>query len=74
MAKNQSELTFPFKRYEIGKVWRADRPQKGRLREFIQCDADIIGDQSLWLEYDLILLLKSIFKKICFKKMASFYW
>ena len=64
VAKNQSELTFPFKRYEIGRVWRADRPQKGRLREFIQCDADIIGDKSLWLEYDLILLLKSIFKNI----------
>ena len=70
VAKNQSELTFPFKRYEIGKVWRADRPQKGRLREFIQCDADIIGDQSLWLEYDLILLLKSIFKKIGLKDLV----
>ena len=61
VAQNQSKLVFPFKRYEIGKVWRADRPQKGRLREFVQCDADIVGDTSLWSEFDLISLLRSIF-------------
>lgn len=62
VAENQSNITFPFKRYEIGSVWRADRPQKGRLREFTQCDADIIGDSSLWLEADLLDLMSSIFK------------
>jgi len=64
VAENQSKITFPFKRYEIGSVWRADRPQKGRLREFTQCDADIIGDSSLWLEVDLLALMNSIFKAL----------
>ena len=64
VAENQSKITFPFKRYEIGSVWRADRPQKGRLREFTQCDADIIGDNSLWLEVDLLALMNSILKAL----------
>ncbi|MAQ70247.1 MAG: histidine--tRNA ligase [Flavobacteriales bacterium] len=64
VAEHQSEITFPFKRYEIGSVWRADRPQKGRLREFTQCDADIIGDSSLWLEVDLLDLMNSIFRSL----------
>ena len=53
ISENRSSITFPFRRYEIGSVFRADRPQKGRLRQFTQCDADIIGSQSLWLEIDL---------------------
>ena len=57
VSENQSLINFPFKRYEIGNVWRADRPQKGRLRQFTQCDADIIGSNSLWLEVDLLYLI-----------------
>lgn len=70
VAQNQSKLVFPFKRYEIGKVWRADRPQKGRLREFVQCDADIVGDTSLWSEFDLISLLRSIFNNLGLTNMV----
>ncbi len=64
IASNQSEINFPFKRYEIGSVFRADRPQKGRFRQFTQCDADIIGSKSLWLEIELINLINSILKKL----------
>lgn len=60
VAMNQGTLTFPFKRYQIQPVWRADRPQKGRFREFYQCDADVVGSESLWQEVDLVqLYLKS---------------
>ena len=60
IAMNHGKLTFPFKRYQIQPVWRADRPAKGRFREFYQCDADIVGSESLWQEIDLIqLYLKS---------------
>ena len=62
-AQNRSNITLPFRRYEIGSVWRADRPQRGRLREFVQCDADIIGDDSLWLEVDLLILIQTILNK-----------
>ena len=68
VARNQSEITFPFKRYEIGSVFRADRPQKGRLREFVQCDADIVGDKSLWLEVDLLTLMTSILTQLKLKE------
>lgn len=57
VSENQSTINFPFRRYEIGSVFRADRPQKGRLRQFTQCDADIIGSKSLWLEIDLLTLV-----------------
>ena len=57
VVMNQSQLTFPFKRYQIQPVWRADRPQKGRYREFYQCDADVIGSDSLLNELDLIALM-----------------
>jgi histidyl-tRNA synthetase len=53
VAMNQGQLTFPFKRYQVQPVWRADRPQKGRYREFYQCDADVVGSQSLVNEADL---------------------
>lgn len=60
VAMNHGTLMFPFKRYQIQPVWRADRPQKGRFREFYQCDADVVGSESLWQEVDLVqLYLKS---------------
>lgn len=60
VAMNHGQLVFPFKRYQIQPVWRADRPQKGRFREFYQCDADVVGSESLWVEVDLVqLYLKS---------------
>lgn len=67
VAMNRNELVFPFKRYQIQPVWRADRPQKGRYREFYQCDADIVGSNSLINEVDLINLFQSIFKDLGFK-------
>lgn len=60
VAMNHNKLTFPFKRYQIQPVWRADRPQRGRFREFYQCDADVVGSESLLQEVDLVqLYLKS---------------
>jgi histidyl-tRNA synthetase len=61
VAMNHGKLTFPFKRFQIQPVWRADRPQKGRYREFYQCDADVVGSESLLQEVDLVqLYLKSL--------------
>jgi histidyl-tRNA synthetase len=62
VAMNYSQLTMPFKRYQIQPVWRADRPQKGRYREFYQCDADIVGSNSLWNELDLANIYKDVFE------------
>ena len=60
VAMNHGLLNFPYKRYQIQPVWRADRPQKGRFREFYQCDADVVGSESLWQEVELVqLYLKS---------------
>lgn len=60
IAMNHGKLTFPYKRFQIQPVWRADRPQKGRFREFYQCDADVVGSESLWQEVELVqLYLKS---------------
>ena len=56
VVQHQNELEFPFKRYQIQPVWRADRPQKGRFREFYQCDADVVGSTSLWQEVELVQL------------------
>ncbi len=56
VVQHQNELEFPFKRYQIQPVWRADRPQKGRFREFYQCDADVVGSNSLWQEVELVQL------------------
>ena len=61
VVMNQHEISFPFKRYQVQPVWRADRPQKGRYREFYQCDADIIGTKSLWNEVELTLLIHDVF-------------
>ncbi|QSS97331.1 histidine--tRNA ligase [Psychroflexus sp. ALD_RP9] len=62
VVQHQHGLVFPFKRYQIQPVWRADRPQKGRFREFVQCDADVIGSDSLWQEVDFIQLYDQVFK------------
>ncbi len=64
VAMNHGALTFPFKRYQIQPVWRADRPQKGRYREFYQCDADIVGSESLLNEVDLVALYVTTFEKL----------
>lgn len=67
VAQHRNELAFPFKRYQIQPVWRADRPQKGRYREFYQCDADVIGSKSLLNEVELILLTREVFDKLGLK-------
>ena len=64
VAMNHSKLTFPFKRYQIQPVWRADRPQRGRYREFYQCDADVVGSTSLINEVELINIYASVFRKL----------
>jgi histidyl-tRNA synthetase len=64
VATHQNELHFPFRRYQIQAVWRADRPQKGRYREFYQCDADIIGSDALTLEAELSALYAQVFEKL----------
>lgn len=68
VAKNCNELTFPFKRYQIGKVYRGERPQKGRFREFYQCDIDVVGKEELSLEYDAEIpsIIYSIFNEFNF--------
>jgi histidyl-tRNA synthetase len=64
VAMNHGQLTFPFKRYQIQPVWRADRPQKGRYREFYQCDADVVGSDSLLNEVDLIAVYVKAFEQL----------
>jgi histidyl-tRNA synthetase len=64
VVQHRDEITFPFKRYQIQPVWRADRPQKGRYREFFQCDADVIGSDSLLNEYELIRIIDEIFRRL----------
>lgn len=67
VVMNRNELTFPFKRYQIQPVWRADRPQKGRYREFYQCDADVVGTDSLVCEAEIILMIRRVFEKLNLK-------
>ncbi len=67
VVQHQNEITFPFKRYQIQPVWRADRPQKGRFREFFQCDADVVGSTSLWQEVELVQLYDDVFDKLNLK-------
>jgi histidyl-tRNA synthetase len=64
VAMNSNQLTFPFKRYQIQPVWRADRPQKGRYREFYQCDADVVGSNSLINEVELANIYNDVFQKL----------
>ena len=68
VVMNQHEITFPFKRYQIQPVWRADRPQKGRYREFYQCDADVVGTNSLLCEAEIIRMLEEAFGQLGIKK------
>lgn len=64
VVQHQNDITFPFKRYQMQPVWRADRPQKGRFREFYQCDADVVGSDSLLQEVELIALYDSVFTEL----------
>ncbi len=64
VVQHRNELQFPFKRFQIQPVWRADRPQKGRYREFYQCDADIVGSDSLVNEIELLQLIDEVFKRL----------
>lgn len=64
VVMHKNEITFPFKRYQVQPVWRADRPQKGRYREFVQCDADVIGSNSLLNEVELIQIIDEVFSKL----------
>ena len=61
VVQHQNEISFPFKRYQIQPVWRADRPQKGRYREFYQCDADVVGARGLWQEVEFVQLYDRVF-------------
>ena len=70
VSQHQNEISFPFKRFQIQNVWRADRPQKGRYQEFAQCDADVIGSDSLLLEFEMIQLYSSVFKKLGLKNVV----
>ncbi len=64
VVQHQAEIAFPFKRYQVQPVWRADRPQKGRYREFYQCDVDAIGSRSLILEAELVEIVETVFSKL----------
>lgn len=67
VVMHRNEITFPFKRFQIQPVWRADRPQRGRYREFFQCDADIVGSDSLLNEIELILIIDEVFSRLGIK-------
>ncbi len=64
VVQHQGEIEFPFKRFQIQPVWRADRPQKGRFREFYQCDADVVGSDSLWQEVEFVQLYDAVFTQL----------
>jgi histidyl-tRNA synthetase len=64
VVQHMNEIGFPFKRYQVQPVWRADRPQKGRYREFFQCDVDVIGSDSLYNEVELVQIIDAIFSKL----------
>ncbi len=64
VVMNRNDIAFPFKRYQIQPVWRADRPQKGRYREFYQCDADVVGTDSLLCEAEIVMLIMEVFAKL----------
>lgn len=64
VVQHKNDIEFPFKRYQIQPVWRADRPQKGRFREFYQCDADVVGSTSLWQEVELVQLYDAVFTEL----------
>ena len=64
VVQHRNELTFPFKRYQIQPVWRADRPQKGRYREFYQCDVDVVGSDSLLYELEMVQIVDEVFRNM----------
>src|SRR6478735_1588627 len=64
VVMNRAEIAFPFKRYQIQNVWRGDRPAKARYREFYQCDADVVGTDSLICEAEIILMIKDTFQRL----------
>ncbi len=70
VVMNQSDITFPFRRYQIQPVWRADRPQKGRYREFYQCDADVVGTDSLLCEAENVLMINEVFARLGIEKFT----
>jgi len=70
VVMHQNEITFPFRRFQIQPVWRADRPQKGRYREFYQCDADVVGTNSLTCEAEIVLMLEEVFDKLGLKDIS----
>ncbi len=67
VVQHRNDIVFPFKRYQIQPVWRADRPQRGRYREFYQCDVDVIGSSSLLNEYELVRIIDAVFSKLGLK-------
>lgn len=71
VVQHQNDITFPFKRYQIQPVWRADRPQKGRYREFYQCDVDVIGSNSLLNEMELVQIIDHVFSKLKIKTVVK---
>lgn len=64
VVMNRNDITFPFRRYQIQSVWRADRPQKGRYREFLQCDADVVGTNSLLCEAEIVMMMNEILQNL----------
>ncbi|MEN6454995.1 MAG: ATP phosphoribosyltransferase regulatory subunit, partial [Prolixibacteraceae bacterium] len=71
VVQHRNDISFPFKRYQIQPVWRADRPQKGRYREFYQCDADIVGSDSLLNEFELVQIIDEVFKRLRVKVLVK---
>jgi histidyl-tRNA synthetase len=69
VAEHENDINFPFRRYQMQKVWRAERPQKGRYREFYQCDADVIGSSSMGHDAELVALVADVFKAL---KLGSY--
>lgn len=72
VVQHQNEITFPFKRYQMQPVWRADKPQKGRYREFFQCDADVIGSNSLLNEVELMQMIDEVYKALSIPVIIKF--
>ena len=71
VVQHRDQIVFPFKRYQIQPVWRADRPQKGRYREFFQCDVDVIGSNSLLNEYELVRIIDDVFTRLKIKTIVK---
>lgn len=71
VVQHRNEITFPFKRYQIQPVWRADRPQKGRYREFYQCDVDVIGSDSLLNEGELVQIIDDVFRRLSIRAVVK---